>query len=347
MQKPTTCLTSPEGSVRDCGSGQGGGQEPRQPVVTRGGADMLSTLTVFFMLIFVLLCFLGILANSFIVVMLSREWLRCGRLLPSDMILLSLGASRFCQQCVGLVNSFCYFLYLVEYSRGLGRQFVSLHWDFLNSATFWFCTWLSVLFCIKIANFSHPAFLWLKWRLPALVPWLLLGSLLASFIVTLLFFWGNHTIYQAFLRRKFSVNTTFKEWNRKLEIDYFMPLKLVTISIPCSLFLVSILLLINSLRRHTQRMQNNAHSLQDPSSQAHSRALRSLVSFLALYALSFVSMVVDATVIISSDTEWYWPWQITLHLCMSVHPFVLITNNLRFRGTFRQLLLLARGFWVA
>lgn len=308
---------------------------------------MLPTLTVFFMLIFVLLCFLGILANGFIVIMLSKEWRRRGRLLPSDMILLSLGTSRFCQQCVGLVSSFYYFLYLIEYSRGLARQLISLHWDFLNSATFWFGTWLSVLFCIKIANFSHPAFLWLKWRLPALVPWLLLSSVLVSFVVTLLFFWGNHTIYQAFLRRKISGNTTFQEWNRRLEIDYFMPLKLVTLSIPCSLFLVSILLLINSLRRHTQRMQQNVHSLPDPSTQTHSRALKSLVLFLVLYALSFASMVIDATVIISSDTMWYWPWQIILYLCMSVHPFILITNNLRFRGTFRQLLLLARGFWVA
>ncbi|XP_005083126.1 taste receptor type 2 member 41 [Mesocricetus auratus] len=308
---------------------------------------MLPALTVFFMSVFVLLCVLGILANGFIVLMLSREWLRRGRLLPLDMILFSLGASRFCQQCVGLVNSFYYFFYLVEYSKGLARQLISLHWDFLNSATFWFGTWLSVLFCTKIANFSHPVFLWLKWRLPALVPRLLLGSVLVSFIITLLFFWGNHAVYQAFLRREISGNTTFEEWNRRLEISYFMPLKLATMSIPSSLFLISILLLINSLRRHTQRMQNNAHSLQDSSAQAHSRALKSLISFLVLYALSFVSMVTDATVIISSDNMWYWPWQIILYLCMSVHPFILITNNLRFRGTFRQLLLLARGFWVA
>ncbi|XP_008826849.1 taste receptor type 2 member 41 [Nannospalax galili] len=308
---------------------------------------MVPVLTVFFMLLFVLLCILGILANGFIVLMLSREWLRCGRLPPSDMILLGLGASRFCQQCFGLVNSFYYYLHLVEYSSGLGRQVISLHWDFFNSATFWFGTWLSVLFCIKIANFSHPAFLWLKWRLSGLVPWLLLGSVLVSFMITLMFFWRTHTVYEAFLPRNISGNTTFKEWNRKLEIDYFMPLKLANMSIPCSLFLVSILLLISSLRRHTLRMQHNAHSLQDPSTQVHRRALKSLIFFLVLYALSFMSMVIDATVFISPDNTWYWPWQIILYLCMSVHPFILITNNLRFRGKLRKLLLLARGFWVA
>jgi taste receptor type 2 len=325
----------------------GGGREETRDQgiwVIGGGAKMPPALTMFFMILFVLLCFLGILANGFIVLMLTREWLRRGRLLPSDMILLSLGASRLCQQCVGLVSTFYYSLHLVEYSKGLARQLVSLHVDFLNSTTYWFGTWLSVVFCIKVANFSHPAFLWLKWRLPGLVPWLLLSSVLISFIVTLLFFWGNHTVYQALLIGNFYGNMTFKEWNRKLDSRFFMPLKLATLSIPCCLFLVSILLLISSLRRHSQRMQQNAHRMPD---QTHNRALKSLICFLVLYALAFVSMVTDAVVFVSSDSKWYWPWQIILYLCMSVHPFILIINNPKFRGMCRQLLLLARGFWVA
>ncbi|XP_012877121.1 PREDICTED: taste receptor type 2 member 41 [Dipodomys ordii] len=307
---------------------------------------MQSPLTIFFMLVFVLLCFLGILANSFIMLTLSREWLRCGRLMPWDTILLGLSGSRFCQQCVGLVNSFFFFLYLVEYSRSAARQLVGLYLDFFNSTTFWFGTWLSVVFCIKVANFSHPVFLWLKWRLPGLVPRLLLGSLLISFIITLLFFWGNHMVYQALLMANFSGDMDFNEWNKGLENHYFMPLKLTTLVIPCFLFLVSILLLIISLRRHTQRMQHNAYSLQEPGVQPQNRALYSLISFLILYALAFMSLVTDAIVFVSSESEWYWLWQSVLYLCVSVHPYVVITTNLKFRGRLRQLLLLARGFWV-
>nr|XP_027799088.1 taste receptor type 2 member 41-like [Marmota flaviventris] len=307
---------------------------------------MQPPLTVFFMLLFVLLCFLGSLANGFIVLMMSREWLRQGRLSPSNTILLCLGVSRFSQQCFGPVYIFNYFLHPVEFTKSLTRQIVCLHWDFMNSATFWFSTWLSVLFCIKIANFSHPTFLWLKWRLPSLVPWLLLGSVLISFVVTLFFFWGNHNLYQDFLIRQVSGNMSHREWNRRLETDYFMPLKLVTMSLPCSLFLVSILLLMNSLRRHIRRMQHSAHNVRDPSAHAHTRALKMLISFLILYAMSFVSLVIDATVFIPSDSLWYWPWQITLYLCMSIHPFILILSNLKLRGVFRKLLLLARGFRV-
>ncbi|XP_047619813.1 taste receptor type 2 member 41 [Phacochoerus africanus] len=302
--------------------------------------------TVLFVLLFVLLCVLGFLANGFIVLVLSREWARHGRLLPSDLILISLGASRFCLQWVGVGNNFYYFFHWVEYCRGPAWQYFGLPWDFLNSVTFWFGSWLSVLFCMKIANFTHPAFLWLKWRFPGSVPWLLLGSLLISFIVALLFFWGNHALYKGYLIRSYSGNMTCKQWSRRLETHYFLPLKLITLSIPCSVFLVSIALLINSLRRHSWRMQRSAHTPQDPSAQAHIRALKSLISFLVLYALSFVSLVIDA-VGIFSESDWYWPWQILTYLCTSIHPFVLILSNLRLRGVFGQLTLLARGFRVA
>lgn len=230
-----------------------------------------------------------------------------------------------------MVNSFYYFLYLNEYSSGPAWQLIGLHWDFLNSASFWFSSWLSVLFCMKIVNFTHPTFLWLKWRLPGSV--LFMASLLISFSITLLFSWGNHAVYQRFLIRKFPGNMTFKQWSRRLEIHYFLPLKLITLSVPCCVFLFSIALLI--LRRHTGRMQHSAHSPQDPSGQAHTRALKSLISFLILYALSFASLVIDAVGFFSSQSDWYWPWQILTYLGTSVHRYILILSNLQLRGLCR------------
>ncbi|XP_012302921.2 taste receptor type 2 member 41 [Aotus nancymaae] len=307
---------------------------------------MQAALTAFFMCLFILQTLLGISANGFIVLVLGREWLRYGRLLPLDMILISLAASRFCLQLVGLIHNFYYSVCVVEHSGNLSQHFFHLHWHFLNSAAFWFCTWLSILFCVKIANITHPTFLWLKWRFPGCVPWLLLGSVLISFITTLLFFWVNYSAYQEFLIRKFSGNMTY-EWNATIEINYLLPLKLVIWSIPCSVFLVSIMLLINSLRRHAQRMEHNGHSLQDPSTQAHSRALKSLISFLILYALSFLFLIIGAIKFISIQNDFYWPWQIAIYLCVSIHPFILIFSNLKLQSMFWQLLLLARGFWVA
>ncbi|XP_049631391.1 taste receptor type 2 member 41-like [Suncus etruscus] len=304
---------------------------------------MQPALTFFFMLLFVLLCLLGLLANGFIVLTLSRERMCHGRLLPSDLILLCLAVSRFFLQWVGMVNSFYGFLHFMEYRTV--RQFFGLQWDFLNTATYWFGTWLSVLFCLKVANISHPAFLWLKWRFLGSLPWLLLSTLLISSLVTLLFFWGNHELYQGFLSRRSSDNMTYREWSRRLELSYFLPLKLVTLSIPCSIFLLFIVLLISSLRVHMGRMRPHFHSLQDPYAQAHTRALTSLISFLVLYALSFVSLIIDILGFFSIESDWYWPWQNVIYLCISVHPLILILSNPRLQGMYRHLLLLARGLW--
>ncbi|XP_037016616.1 taste receptor type 2 member 41 [Artibeus jamaicensis] len=297
-----------------------------------------------FMWLFVLLFLLGFLANGFIVVVLTRHWRRLGRLPRSDMILIGLGVSRFCLQWVGIVHNFYYFFQLGELNRGPVQQLFNLHWNFLNAATFWFSAWLSVLFCLKIANLTHPTFLWLKWRFPGSVPWLLLGSLLVSCVAALFSYWVNHTAYQGFYIRKLYGNMTYKEWNRRLEILYILPIKSVTLSIPCSVFLVSTVLLMNSLRRHTQVMRQNGSSPQEPSTQAHTRALWSLVSFLVLYTLSFASLISNGAGFFTTESDWYWPWQILIYLCTSLHPFILILSNFRLRGVFRQLLLLARGF---
>ncbi|XP_060125086.1 taste receptor type 2 member 41-like [Zootoca vivipara] len=60
----------------------------------------------------------------------------------------------------------------------------SASWLFVNNANLWFATWLSILYCVKIANFSNPLFLQMKRRFPGLVPWLLLGTVVFSAITT-------------------------------------------------------------------------------------------------------------------------------------------------------------------
>ncbi|XP_066222301.1 taste receptor type 2 member 41 [Saccopteryx leptura] len=306
---------------------------------------------VLFILIFFLLCLLGILANGFIVLVLSREWRRFGRLLPSDMILISLGVSRFCLQFLGMVHNFYCLAHPKESRHSLIRKLFRIHWHFLNLATFWFSAWLSVLFCMKIANFTHPTFLWLKWRFPRSVPWLLLGSFLGSLLgaclVSQLFIAGDHSVFDDFLIRNFHENLTYDEWRRMIETHYLMPLKCVMWSVPCFVFLISTVLLIDSLRRHAWTMRQNAHGLQDASTQAHIKALRSLVCFVVLYALSFMFLIIDAGRFFAIKSDWFWPWQILMYLCTAVHPFILILSNRRLQEVFGQLFLLARGFWGA
>ncbi|XP_072506388.1 taste receptor type 2 member 41-like [Notamacropus eugenii] len=305
---------------------------------------MVGSFIIFAMVLYALLCSLGIMANGFIVVVLGREWVRCHRLSPCDLILISLGAARFCLLWFGMIHNFYYFLHHVQYSKEPACPYFMIYFDFLNMVTLWFATWLSVLFCVKIANFAHPIFLWLKWRVKGLVHWFLLVSLPISFIVSMMYFVGNTALYQAFLQGIFSGNITLYDFARKRQIYYFLPLKLITLSIPCSVFVVSIGLLITSLWRHSWRMQHISHITQDASTQAHTRALKSLVSFLVLYSLSFMSFIIDAS-FSGFGSTWYWPWQIVIYLSTFVHPFILIFSNSELGGALMKLFLLLKAFW--
>ncbi|XP_036615180.1 taste receptor type 2 member 41-like [Trichosurus vulpecula] len=300
---------------------------------------MLGSFTIFAMVAYVLLSSLGIMVNGFIVVLLGREWVRCHQLSPCDMILISLSASRLCLLWLGIIYNFYNFLHHPQYSKEFTHPYYGIYFDFLNMLTMWLATWLSVLFCVKIANFTHPIFLWLKWRIKGLVPWFLLFSLIISFIFSVLFLVANKSLYQAF-----SGNVTLHGLTRKLEIQYFVPSKLITLLIPFSLFVFSLVLLITSLWRHSWRMKHIANSAQDPSFQAHTRALKLLVSFLVLYTLSFMFFFIDAT-FSGFGIIWYWPWQIVIYLFTCIHPFIFILGNSQLGGALMEFLLLPKTFW--
>ncbi|TFK08529.1 potassium channel subfamily K member 15 [Platysternon megacephalum] len=99
------------------------------------------------------------------------------------MILTSLGISRFFLQCTIIINNIFF-----QEPQDLNGQCatsrtLTVAWMFLNTLNLWFATLLSVFYCVKIANFSQPLFLWLKRRISGLVPQLLMGSFLVSLVI--------------------------------------------------------------------------------------------------------------------------------------------------------------------
>lgn len=153
MQSLSILFTSPKEKSKE-GLWVGVGRKARskaQGSEQRRGQNAASTHSLF-----MLLFLLGILANGFIVLVLSREWRRLGRLLPSDMILISLGACCFCLQWVGMVHNFlllllppggiqqgscmaalCSPMGLAEFSHLLIRYLAlsSFAWSYLTSPT--------------------------------------------------------------------------------------------------------------------------------------------------------------------------------------------------------------------
>ncbi|NWT91036.1 T2R40 protein, partial [Lanius ludovicianus] len=155
----------------------------------------------------------------------------------------------------------------------------------------WFGAWLSVFYCIKVASFTQPFFIWMKQRIPRLVPWLLLTSWLYSFAAAIPFAWNADGVLDNFTAPLSMTNSSALRNTRKGSLTLLISLSNAAISLPLILSVVSSVLLIWSLWVHIRQMQNNASGFRDPSLEAHTSAIKSVCSFLILYITYFICLL--------------------------------------------------------
>lgn len=240
---------------------------------------MLQIVSLCVLIISAVLDFVGLIVNLFIAVIHYKTWVQSHGMSSSDRILFSLGIIRFLMMGLFLVYVFCCFISPnIERSVYLLKIFL-LFWMFLESSSLWFVTLLNVLYCVKIANLKHSIFLLLKQNLSPKTPRLLLACVLISAFTMLLYV----MLKQKLLFPKFVTKRNGTEFN--VDED--------TLSLVISLFLNSFLqfiinvtsasLLINSLRKHIQKMQRNATGFWNPQTEAHVGAIKLMGYFLLLY----------------------------------------------------------------
>ncbi|NXE98800.1 T2R40 protein, partial [Menura novaehollandiae] len=207
---------------------------------------------------------------------------------PYDMIMISLSSSRFILHSWTILD----FLLLIycEPSYYKENLFVVSYavFMFLNYSGLWFGAWLSVFYCVKVANFTQSFFIWLKQRIARLMPWLLITSLLCSFTTAIPFAWTDYDMNDNFTAPLPMTNSSELRNTRKDTVGLLIHLCEASVALPLILSVVSSVLLIQSLWVHTRQMQNNATGFRDPSLEAHIKAIKSVCSFLILYITYFI-----------------------------------------------------------
>ncbi|XP_036614892.1 taste receptor type 2 member 134-like [Trichosurus vulpecula] len=294
---------------------------------------MPSLLLLLFMIFFLLESMAAIIGNGFIIIVLGKEWVQCWTLPPGDMILASLGISRFFLQWATVLSNF--YMYFFPSNKKL---YFGIFWSFTNVATFWFTTWLAVFYCVKISSFTHPIFLWLKWRISRYVPWLLLWSLVICTLICISSFLKTYLVFQLPVTGNHSEKTTLDDRTRALQMHFFLPLQMFILLIPFFFFLVSIILLISSLYRHMGNMQHHSAGPQDLSMQVHTTTLKSLFFFLILYTSYVLPLIISLRARISVCSSQFWISQVVIYAGISIHPAFLILNNSRLRRALKKML---------
>ncbi|XP_074844515.1 taste receptor type 2 member 2-like [Carettochelys insculpta] len=276
---------------------------------------------------------LGITVNGLIIIVNCIEWIRNRKLTCCDMILTSLGISRFFLQFTIFINNIFFAFSMAVDGQCITWKIVYLAWRYLNTLSLWFATWLSVFYCVKIANFSQPLFLWLKQRIPGLLPQLLMSSLPLSLLSCL---FASDGIYVTYTDNKINnlLGNTSMECRYKHNLcPGLVILSLFGYSFPFFIFIVPALLLVISLWRHTKRMEKTTISFRDTVNEAHVSAIKCISSFIFFYVSYFV-VIVLFLLNIFQHSNIYFTWFISAVTAAypSGHSVVLILCNRKLKS---------------
>uniref|UniRef100_A0A4X2LD99 Taste receptor type 2 n=1 Tax=Vombatus ursinus TaxID=29139 RepID=A0A4X2LD99_VOMUR len=275
-------------------------------------------------------CLVGVLANGFIGLVNCIDCVKSRRVTSIDFILTGLAISRigtlFSLIAINLVG----FFGLERNSIG-NLVYLEIIWSLSNHSSAWFGSCLSIFYFLKIATFSHPAFLWLKWRISKVVLRMLMGCWLISlFIIPAM----AGRIAKIKIVSIDQGNQTVTQNNRGFKTLMFSTLILSSTGglVPFALSLSSCFLLVLSLWRHTQHMHLKVMGSRDPSTEAHVRAMKAIVSFLflfLLYHLGIIIAIFNMSVLHSKLVAMF--SLIAMNLYPMTHPIILILSHSKLR----------------
>ncbi|XP_062956160.1 taste receptor type 2 member 38 [Cynocephalus volans] len=290
----------------------------------------------------------GILANAFIFLVNFWDMVKRQPLSNCDLVLLCLSVTRLFLHGLLFLNAIQLTLFQqTKTPLSYSHQINIVLWVITNQASLWMATCLSLLYCSKIVRFSHPLLLFLASWISRKVPQMLLAASLFSCICSVLCVWDffNRSHFTATALLFMNNNNT--GLNLQIaKLDFFYPFVFCNLlSIPPFLFfLVSSGVLIVSLGRHMRTMKSQTRDSCDPSLEAHIRALKSLVSFLCFYVVSFCAALTSVPLLMLCHNKIGVMVCVgTMAACPSGHAAVLISSNAKLRRAVETILLWAQS----
>ncbi|XP_053412568.1 taste receptor type 2 member 10-like [Nycticebus coucang] len=287
---------------------------------------MLNVVEGIFLSVAIIESILGVVGNGFIALVFCIDCVK-SKLSMLGFILTGLAISRICLIWIIMIDVLMKVLSPYTYYSSNLNEYIGYMWVIINHSSIGFATSLNIFYFLKIANFSHYVFLWLKRRISRILP-LLIGFLVISVVITL------PQVMKAFNDIKMkNRNTTYGSKMQKSE--FFVQQVSINLGVIffLTLSLITCFLLIISLWRHSRKMQLNTMGFRDPNNEAHVKAMKVLVSFIILFILHFIGYATEITssalenkllLLFGVTTSAIYPW---------AHSFILILGNSKLKQT--------------
>ncbi|XP_068089333.1 taste receptor type 2 member 9-like [Hyperolius riggenbachi] len=282
-------------------------------------------------------CFVGITINVFIAAVQIRKWKAVRSLDSCDQILLCLGISR----SFSLINVSLDFIirtfFPLTYEDLIFYSVVAISKMLLYYISFWLTTILCVFYCVKIANYNNPLFLYMKTRISRLVPRLIVASLLISLAFTLPILYYHFHLHQQNSGNNFGGNVTMG--SASLEKIYQIQSLILILGtfLPFLVFCEAISLLIQSLWLHTRQMRSSGTSFQSPKLEAHFSVVKSMTLFLCCQTIHFGCSVSMLSIKVYFASLWKVIFYITICAPSCLHSLYMVYSNTKLKQAFVEM----------
>lgn len=282
-------------------------------------------------LIITLQTFTGMWINGFIVSVLCIAWVKKKSFNSNEKILLFLGCCRVLYLCVTWVYFLLKAIYPSCYQIQPIPQILTGIQSFLNFSNIWVSACLCVFYCIKIANFRHIFFTYLKAKIDRIVPWLLLVSVLLSLVIGFLVYDAAHEVKPG----SFNFTSLGTSWKLSIRVDKrFLPTFFtagVGFAIAFIAVIFSAFLLLFSLWRHKLRMQTN--SMKNHSVDVHIKAIKNILYFFFIYTINFMCLVLALAYAMKEADVLIFLLSLAQYAFPAVHSLILIFSNPKLEKT--------------
>ncbi|XP_034953081.1 taste receptor type 2 member 7-like [Zootoca vivipara] len=250
---------------------------------------------------------------------------------PCNCLLTSLSTSRIMLQLTVMINYILYYSLPEKYTRTFTQDIGSFFWLFLSNVSLWCATWLDIFYCVKVTNFPHHLFLWLKLRIDVLAP-----RLLGMVVIALILFSVHPTILY-FETKKFcdlSGTLTQNASLSKVCHDPLLAFRTLQFCSICMSFILSVtasMVLLISLWMHIRNLRKSGPAIKDLSTQVYLNVMKSLLFSLLFGIIYFAALVIPLANLYTYGTNMQLVFDLVLPALLSAHSVILILSNAKLK----------------
>ncbi|KAM9230275.1 LOW QUALITY PROTEIN: putative taste receptor type 2 member 33 [Dugong dugon] len=219
-------------------------------------------------------------ANGFIAPVNCIDWVKRQKISSADKILTALVVSRIGMIWVIIIGWYVTAVNSVLYR--LEERAITIAWAVNNHFSIWLATGFRIFYMFKISNFANFIFP-LKVDLVILLGTLVFLGFHLAVVIRDDRTWMNDYEGTKIWMTKFSNTVSLSN----------LTVFTLAMYIPFTMSLSSFLLLIFSMWKHLKKMQFSGKGSQESSIKVHKEAIQTVLSFLLLFAIYFLSVVIS------------------------------------------------------